>query len=103
MSGAEAPNPAEAAKCKSDLELRVYTSRLLGRNDTLVLHGGGNTSVKVRERNVVGDEEILEERIPLEVQPSRFVEFSGERRLHHVAHCARNDVRRHADHAGRAG
>src|SRR5256714_6978498 len=50
-------NPAEAAKCKSDLELRVYTSRLLGRNDTLVLHGGGNTSVKVREKNVVGDEE----------------------------------------------
>jgi rhamnose utilization protein RhaD (predicted bifunctional aldolase and dehydrogenase)/NAD(P)-dependent dehydrogenase (short-subunit alcohol dehydrogenase family) len=53
-------DPAEAAKCKSELELRVYTSRLLGRDDTLVLHGGGNTSVKVRERNVVGeDEEIL--------------------------------------------
>ena len=51
---------AKAAKCKSDLELRVYTSRLLGRDDTLVLHGGGNTSVKVRERNVVGaEEEIL--------------------------------------------
>src|SRR5256714_2015180 len=50
-------DPAEAAKCRSDLELRVYTSRLLGRNDTLVLHGGGNTSVKVREKNVVGDEE----------------------------------------------
>ena len=30
-----------------DLELRVYTSRLLGSNDNLVLHGGGNTSVKV--------------------------------------------------------
>ena len=53
-------DPAEAAKCKSDLELRVYTSRLLGRDDTLVLHGGGNTSVKVREKNVAGDaEEIL--------------------------------------------
>ena len=53
-------DPAEAAKCKSDLELRVYTSRLLGRDDTLVLHGGGNTSVKMRERNVVGvEEEIL--------------------------------------------
>ena len=49
----------EAAKCKSDLELRVYSSRLLGRDDTLVLHGGGNTSVKVRERNVVGDEEEI--------------------------------------------
>src|SRR5437763_325512 len=26
-------DPAEAAKCKSDLELRVYSSRLLGRDD----------------------------------------------------------------------
>lgn len=32
--------------CKTDLELRVYTSQLLGRSDELVLHGGGNTSVK---------------------------------------------------------
>ena len=29
-----------------DMALRVYTSRLLGRNSELVLHGGGNTSVK---------------------------------------------------------
>jgi len=29
-----------------DLALRVYTTRLLGRNKKLVLHGGGNTSVK---------------------------------------------------------
>src|SRR5256714_4807623 len=50
---------AEATKYKSDLELRVYTSRLLGRDDTLVLHGGGNTSVKVRERNVAGNEEEI--------------------------------------------
>jgi rhamnose utilization protein RhaD (predicted bifunctional aldolase and dehydrogenase)/NAD(P)-dependent dehydrogenase (short-subunit alcohol dehydrogenase family) len=50
---------AEAGKCKSDLELRVYTSRLLGRDNTLVLHGGGNTSVKARERNVVGEEEEI--------------------------------------------
>jgi rhamnose utilization protein RhaD (predicted bifunctional aldolase and dehydrogenase)/NAD(P)-dependent dehydrogenase (short-subunit alcohol dehydrogenase family) len=42
------------------LALRVYTSRLLGRDHTLVLHGGGNTSVKVRERNLLGeDEDIL--------------------------------------------
>lgn len=50
---------AEAGKCRSDLELRVYSSRLLGRDDTLVLHGGGNTSVKVRERNAVGEEEEI--------------------------------------------
>lgn len=38
----------EAKKFKSDLDLRVYTSNLLGRNDKLVLHGGGNTSVKTK-------------------------------------------------------
>ncbi len=32
-----------------DLELRVYTSRLLGNDDSLVLHGGGNTSVKIND------------------------------------------------------
>jgi rhamnose utilization protein RhaD (predicted bifunctional aldolase and dehydrogenase)/NAD(P)-dependent dehydrogenase (short-subunit alcohol dehydrogenase family) len=52
-------DPGEAAKCRSDLELRVYTSRLLGRDDTLVLHGGGNTSAKVREKNIVGEEEEI--------------------------------------------
>ncbi len=30
-----------------DLGLRIYTSRLLGKNSNLVLHGGGNTSVKI--------------------------------------------------------
>lgn len=38
----------EAKKYKSDLEQRVYTSNLLGKNDELVLHGGGNTSVKTQ-------------------------------------------------------
>src|SRR5664279_1416952 len=53
-------NPAEANKCRSDLEQRVYSSRLLGQDATLVLHGGGNTSVKIKERNLAGDEaEIL--------------------------------------------
>jgi len=45
----------EAEKCQNDLELRVYTSNLLGQSDELVLHGGGNTSVKSR----VKGEEIL--------------------------------------------
>src|SRR4051812_19660919 len=52
-------NAAEAAQGKTDLELRIYTSRLLGRDPTLVLHGGGNTSVKVRERNLLGEEEEI--------------------------------------------
>ncbi len=45
----------EASRCSSDLELRVYTSNLLGRSDELVLHGGGNTSVKT----TVDGEDIL--------------------------------------------
>ena len=39
-------NDKKAQKCSSDLDLRVYTSNLLGQNSDLVLHGGGNTSVK---------------------------------------------------------
>jgi rhamnose utilization protein RhaD (predicted bifunctional aldolase and dehydrogenase)/NAD(P)-dependent dehydrogenase (short-subunit alcohol dehydrogenase family) len=52
-------NDEEAAGYSGDLGLRVYTSRLLGRDKSLVLHGGGNTSVKIRERNLLGDEEEI--------------------------------------------
>lgn len=38
-----------------DLALRVYTSRLLGSDPSLVLHGGGNTSVKTVVRDLAGD------------------------------------------------
>jgi rhamnose utilization protein RhaD (predicted bifunctional aldolase and dehydrogenase)/NAD(P)-dependent dehydrogenase (short-subunit alcohol dehydrogenase family) len=48
---------AEAAEYKGPLGPRVYTSRLLGRDKTLVLHGGGNTSVKLREKNLFGEDE----------------------------------------------
>lgn len=41
----------------SPLQLRVYSSRLLGREPDLVLHGGGNTSVKITEKNLFGDDE----------------------------------------------
>ena len=43
----------------SDLAMRVHTSRLLGQNDDLVLHGGGNTSVKSTLTNIFGDEEDI--------------------------------------------
>jgi len=46
----------EAATCSDTLSLRVYTSRLLGREPSLVLHGGGNTSVKAPVRDVFGDD-----------------------------------------------
>jgi len=39
-----------------DLALRVYTTRLLGQNPKLVLHGGGNTSVKLRMNDLNGEE-----------------------------------------------
>ena len=37
-----------------ELALRVYTTRLLGRNSKLVLHGGGNTSVKTTIKDIDG-------------------------------------------------
>ena len=39
-----------------DLALRVYTSRLLGRDPLLVLHGGGNTSVKTTVTDLLGED-----------------------------------------------
>jgi rhamnose utilization protein RhaD (predicted bifunctional aldolase and dehydrogenase)/NAD(P)-dependent dehydrogenase (short-subunit alcohol dehydrogenase family) len=38
-----------------DLALRTYTSRLIGAEPALVLHGGGNTSVKGFYTNVLGE------------------------------------------------
>jgi rhamnose utilization protein RhaD (predicted bifunctional aldolase and dehydrogenase)/NAD(P)-dependent dehydrogenase (short-subunit alcohol dehydrogenase family) len=52
-------NDEEAKQFKGDLGLRVYTSRLLGRDKSLVLHGGGNTSVKLRERDLFGEEQAV--------------------------------------------
>jgi rhamnose utilization protein RhaD (predicted bifunctional aldolase and dehydrogenase)/NAD(P)-dependent dehydrogenase (short-subunit alcohol dehydrogenase family) len=39
-----------------DLALRVYTTRLIGRDPKLVLHGGGNTSVKTTMPDLLGEE-----------------------------------------------
>ncbi len=83
----------EAANFRGDLAQRVYTSRLLGRDKSLVLHGGGNTSVKLRERNVVGDEEDI-----LYVKGSgwdlEFIEAAGFSpvRMAHLQKLARLDV-----------
>ncbi|MDH5483793.1 MAG: bifunctional aldolase/short-chain dehydrogenase [Gammaproteobacteria bacterium] len=52
-------NDTEAANYTDELGLRVYSSRLLGRNTELVLHGGGNTSVKISQRNILGEDEQL--------------------------------------------
>ncbi len=53
-------NVDEAAGFIGALNQRVYSSRLLGRDKTLVMHGGGNTSVKVMQPDLFGrDQQIL--------------------------------------------
>jgi rhamnose utilization protein RhaD (predicted bifunctional aldolase and dehydrogenase)/NAD(P)-dependent dehydrogenase (short-subunit alcohol dehydrogenase family) len=48
------------AGVSAELALRVYSTRLLGREPKLVLHGGGNTSVKTRINDLLGEEaEVL--------------------------------------------
>src|SRR5712691_8982931 len=44
-----------AAGISGDVALRVYTSRLLGGDPRLVLHGGGNTSVKTVLPDLLGE------------------------------------------------
>ncbi|HEX3755618.1 MAG TPA: bifunctional aldolase/short-chain dehydrogenase, partial [Rhizomicrobium sp.] len=39
-----------------DLALRTYTTRLLGSDPRLVLHGGGNTSVKTSAKDMLGED-----------------------------------------------
>jgi rhamnose utilization protein RhaD (predicted bifunctional aldolase and dehydrogenase)/NAD(P)-dependent dehydrogenase (short-subunit alcohol dehydrogenase family) len=55
-----------AGRCEPELVLRTYASRLLGRQPSLVLHGGGNTSMKGHVTTVFG------ERVP-----ALFVKASG--------------------------
>ncbi|MBT3214819.1 MAG: bifunctional aldolase/short-chain dehydrogenase, partial [Deltaproteobacteria bacterium] len=53
-------DPKAAAQVEENtLQLRVYTSRLLGQNSDLVLHGGGNTSVKIQQTNLFGEAEDI--------------------------------------------
>jgi rhamnose utilization protein RhaD (predicted bifunctional aldolase and dehydrogenase)/NAD(P)-dependent dehydrogenase (short-subunit alcohol dehydrogenase family) len=58
-SDAEAKAFVERYKSKGvneDLALRTYTTRLLGSDPKLVLHGGGNTSVKTCVRDLLGED-----------------------------------------------
>ncbi len=45
--------PEEADR---QLALRVYTSRIIGQDPDMVMHGGGNTSVKVKRQDIFGNE-----------------------------------------------
>jgi rhamnose utilization protein RhaD (predicted bifunctional aldolase and dehydrogenase)/NAD(P)-dependent dehydrogenase (short-subunit alcohol dehydrogenase family) len=46
----------EKSGIERDLALLVYATRLLGRDRKLVLHGGGNTSLKTKARDALGKE-----------------------------------------------
>src|SRR5687767_3124605 len=67
-------NKSEAEKTIAEFSLAfgqslaecVYVSRLIGKEPDLVMHGGGNTSVKTDVQNVFG-----------ESQPTLFVKGSG--------------------------
>jgi rhamnose utilization protein RhaD (predicted bifunctional aldolase and dehydrogenase)/NAD(P)-dependent dehydrogenase (short-subunit alcohol dehydrogenase family) len=65
MQSAWIDRDAEAAIARykdlgRDVGLRVYTTRLLGQDPRLVLHGGGNTSVKTRAADLNGEDvEVL--------------------------------------------
>lgn len=60
---AEAKRWREAAgddPADQELGERVYTSRLIGQNPDLLMHGGGNTSVKLKRPNLFGEvEDVL--------------------------------------------
>ncbi len=43
-------------RCGEDFALRLYSANLIGRNGDLVLHGGGNVSLKRPFRTILGDE-----------------------------------------------
>ena len=57
QDAAAAVNTFSAEGVNEDIALRVYTSRLIGGEPALVIHGGGNTSVKTRIKNFLGHEQ----------------------------------------------
>ena len=50
------PTTADLKAAEGELGLRVYSSNLLGQEADLVLHGGGNTSVKGRVADIFGEQ-----------------------------------------------
>lgn len=93
-------NDIEAAALLDDpLQARVYSSRLLGRNADLVLHGGGNTSVKTQIKNIFGDtEEVLYikgsgwDLITIEAEGFPAVRLDVLRRLAQLEHLSDTDM-----------
>lgn len=52
-------NTTEAVLYQNELDLRIYSSRLLDSDPSLVLQGGDNTSVKIYETNLFGEQEEI--------------------------------------------
>lgn len=52
-------NEADANRLETDLELRLYSSTLIGADTDLVLHGGGNTSLKSTVTNRFGEQQNI--------------------------------------------
>jgi rhamnose utilization protein RhaD (predicted bifunctional aldolase and dehydrogenase)/NAD(P)-dependent dehydrogenase (short-subunit alcohol dehydrogenase family) len=52
-------NVLEAAAHEGEIGDLVYVTRLLGKDETLGLYGGGNTSAKLTARNLVGEAEAI--------------------------------------------
>ena len=52
-------NDQEATRFLTPLKQRIYSSQLLGRDTELVIHGGGNTSVKDEITNLFGHKDCL--------------------------------------------
>jgi rhamnose utilization protein RhaD (predicted bifunctional aldolase and dehydrogenase)/NAD(P)-dependent dehydrogenase (short-subunit alcohol dehydrogenase family) len=44
-----------SSRASEPVAMRTYTARLIGSDGALVLHGGGNTSVKAQGRTILGD------------------------------------------------
>ena len=51
-------NEYKKKKIDKNLALRIYSTHLLGREKNLVLHGGGNTSLKGYLRNISGKNNV---------------------------------------------
>ena len=84
-----------------DVALRTYTTRLLGRDPALVLHGGGNTSLKTRMTDLAGEmREVLcvkaSGRDMAEIDPSGFaaVDLAPLRKLRALDNLSDADMAR---------
>ena len=79
-------NDADAAQFGADdLAMRVYSSRLLGSSADLVMHGGGNTSVKGTARDFFGNDVRCKGVLPQRPNDLADLSMNSKRRTDHDA------------------